>query len=326
MLGLVVDDFFGGDPFGAEGADLRFVLGVEVRVVGGDGDVHLAAGLEIRGGEFLRGVVALGAPGDVVGVAKGVHIEDVDVGGGEEEVLEEGGEHVPGVEEEDRGDEVEEPGGGHGDDEGKEDFVGEEEGNGEVGVQRELGLDGFDGDEDGGEEEVAVVLLEGGEDWGWGHYSPHEDGPEVDLRHVELIAPLRPIAQCKHETSDEGGEVEPLKDHAHDPARKSQQVGIAQARGQDAEDQEEIAHSEPGKDHLQALIDKLNHECKLPTRAVMAAPDVAKVGESVDGGEESAIEPAASLEDEIGHLGRDVCLASRRFDILQNPGAVPLAD
>ena len=35
-----------------------------------------------------------------MGVAEGVDVEDVDVGGCQEEVLDEGGEHVPWVEEE----------------------------------------------------------------------------------------------------------------------------------------------------------------------------------------------------------------------------------
>ena len=43
----------------------------------------------MRGWELLRFVVAFGAPGDVVGVAEGVDVEDVDVGRGEEEVLNE---------------------------------------------------------------------------------------------------------------------------------------------------------------------------------------------------------------------------------------------
>lgn len=55
----------------------------------GDGDVDFASRFEIGGGEFGGFVVALGAPGDVVGVAEGVDVEDVDVGGGEEEVLDE---------------------------------------------------------------------------------------------------------------------------------------------------------------------------------------------------------------------------------------------
>jgi hypothetical protein len=68
-----------GLPFGLEGAELGLVLGVEVCVVGGDGDVDFAAGFDIGCGEFLGFVVALCAPGDVVGVAEGVDVEDVDV-------------------------------------------------------------------------------------------------------------------------------------------------------------------------------------------------------------------------------------------------------
>lgn len=98
---------FGRDGvFGAEDAEFRLVLRVEIGVVGGDGDVDFSAGFEVRGGEFLRFVVAFGAPGDVVGVAKGVDVEDVEVGGCEEEVLDERGDHVPGVEEQYARDEI----------------------------------------------------------------------------------------------------------------------------------------------------------------------------------------------------------------------------
>jgi hypothetical protein len=69
--------------------------------------------------------------------------------------LDEAGGHVPGVEEEDGGEEVEEPGGAHADDEGEEELVCEEHGEGEAAFV-DLFHDGFDGDEDGGEEEVAV--------------------------------------------------------------------------------------------------------------------------------------------------------------------------
>jgi hypothetical protein len=142
-------------PFRLESAEFRLVLGVEVGVVGGDCDVDLAAGFDVCRGEFLGLVVALCAPGDVVGVAEGVDVEDVDVSGGEEEVLQEAGGHVPGVEEEDGGEEVEEPGRAHADDEGEEELVGEEHGEGEAAFV-DLFHDGFDRDEDRGEEEVSV--------------------------------------------------------------------------------------------------------------------------------------------------------------------------
>jgi hypothetical protein len=155
VLLLRGDVALGGLPFGLEGAELGLVLGVEVCVVGGDGDVDFAAGFDVGCGELFGFVVALCAPGDVVGVAEGVDVEDVDVGGGKEEVLQEAGGHVPGVEEEDGGEEVEEPGGTHADDQGEEELVGEEHGEGEAAFV-DLFHDGFDGDEDRGEEEVSV--------------------------------------------------------------------------------------------------------------------------------------------------------------------------
>jgi hypothetical protein len=125
VLLLRGDVTLGSLPFRLESAEFRLVLGVEVGVVGGDCDVDLAAGFYVCRGQFLGLVVALCAPGDVVGVAEGVDVEDVDVGGGEEEVLQEAGGHVPGVEEEDGGEEVEEPGRAHADNEGEEELVGE---------------------------------------------------------------------------------------------------------------------------------------------------------------------------------------------------------
>jgi len=80
-------DFF-GRLFGNL-AHLGFVLRVQVAVVLRDVDVDLAARLEIGDLEFRGFVIAFGAPGDVVGVAEGVDVEDVNVGGGEEKVLEE---------------------------------------------------------------------------------------------------------------------------------------------------------------------------------------------------------------------------------------------
>lgn len=80
-------DFF-GRLFGNL-AHLGFVLRVQVAVVLRDVDVDFTAGLEVGDFEFWGFVVAFGAPGDVMGVAEGVDVEDVDVRGGEEKVLEE---------------------------------------------------------------------------------------------------------------------------------------------------------------------------------------------------------------------------------------------
>lgn len=75
--------------FDGEFGEFRFVLRIEVAIVLGDVDVDFAAGFEVCGGQFFGFVVAFRAPGYVVGVAKGVDVEDVDVGWGEEDVLDE---------------------------------------------------------------------------------------------------------------------------------------------------------------------------------------------------------------------------------------------
>lgn len=155
VLLLLRDDALGSLPLGGKSAEFGLVLRVEIGVVGGNVDVDFAARFERRGGQFLGLVVALGAPGDVVGVAEGVDVEDVDVGGRQEEVLQEAGGHVPWVEEEERGEEVQQPGRAHTDDEGEEELVREEHGEREAaGV--DLFHDGLDGDEDRGEEEVTA--------------------------------------------------------------------------------------------------------------------------------------------------------------------------
>ncbi len=55
-----------------------------------------------------------------MGVAESVDVKDVDVGWGKEEVLEEGCEEVPRVEEEEANDEPENVGGSEGNNEGEE--------------------------------------------------------------------------------------------------------------------------------------------------------------------------------------------------------------
>lgn len=62
---------------------------------------------------------------------------------------------MPGVEKEEGHHEPEDVGRGEGDDEGEEDLVLEEIGDGEGGVLVELVLDRLYGDEDGGEHEVS---------------------------------------------------------------------------------------------------------------------------------------------------------------------------
>lgn len=75
--------------FDGEFGEFRFVLRVEVAIVLRDVDIDFAAGFEVCRGKLFGFVVAFCAPGYVVGVAECVDVEDVDVGGGEEDVLDE---------------------------------------------------------------------------------------------------------------------------------------------------------------------------------------------------------------------------------------------
>jgi len=90
-------------------------------------------------------VVALGAPGDVVGVAEGVDLQGADVGGEEGEVLRRRGEHVPGVEVEEGHEEVQAQGGARGDDQVREDVVAEREARAGVLELRDDDVEGREG-------------------------------------------------------------------------------------------------------------------------------------------------------------------------------------
>ena len=120
---------------------------------------------------------------------------------------------MPGVEEENAGYEVEDVSRQHGDDEGEEDGVGEEHREGEAAVFLYLLLDAADCDEDGGEKEVAVMMLALDLEISHKKILRHEKCPEVDLRHVELVASLRSIAQRKNETSHQYRKIHPFEDH-----------------------------------------------------------------------------------------------------------------
>ena len=122
---------------------------------------------EVDGGELFGFVVAFGAPCDIVSVAKGVNVENVDVGGCEEEVLEElgrsarelrrscvgtyRGEQMPWVEKEERYHKPKHIGGEERDDKGEEELVFEEVGYLEA-IVLGFDLDGADGDVNGGED------------------------------------------------------------------------------------------------------------------------------------------------------------------------------
>ncbi len=108
---------------------------------------------------------------------------------------------MPWVEEEDGADEEENVSRGHGHDEGAEEWIREERGEGDAAVVLDLCFDAFDCDEDRGEEEVSVFMLATAliRRCRWENLR-HENCPEVDLCHVKLVTALRPITQREDET------------------------------------------------------------------------------------------------------------------------------
>lgn len=157
-------------PLGAEDGKFSLVLRIEIRVISGNSDIDLATRLGDSGWQFLWLVVTLCTPRDIVSVAKGVDVENIDVGRSEEEVLEETREHVPRVEEQEGDDKVEEVCRGHRYDEGEEECVGEEVAELEALVVFDFGLYRLYGDEDGREQEITMrdvskVVREGWSGW-----------------------------------------------------------------------------------------------------------------------------------------------------------------
>jgi hypothetical protein len=85
---------------------LHDILGVQVCAVSRYGEVYCATCILCNCGEFLRLVVTFGTPCDVVRVTERVDIDNVDVSWGQEKVLQEAGEHMPWIQEEEADDKV----------------------------------------------------------------------------------------------------------------------------------------------------------------------------------------------------------------------------
>ena len=113
-----------------------------------DSDIDFASWFEIRRGQFGGLVVTLGAPGNIVGVAEGIHVKNVDVRRRHEEVLDEAGEKMPWIEEKEGDDEPQYVCGQERDDEIAKEGVVNEVGDIEGVRWSGVDLNGANGDED----------------------------------------------------------------------------------------------------------------------------------------------------------------------------------
>ncbi len=200
------------------------VLSIKIAIILGNVDVNFPARFEMDIREFLGLVVTLRTPGDIVSVAKGVNVEDVDIGRREEGVLDEAGEHVPWVEKEKGSDEPNDICRAQRDNQSQKLLVLEEISEMKPVIIVNFFFDGYDGNIDKGEDEVY-----------------HDANPEVDYPHVEFVRALRTITEGQDKGSKQCGEIQPFENNTENGTSVSEEFAITERCCEDAEDEEEIA-------------------------------------------------------------------------------------
>ncbi len=74
--------------FSSDGTHFGIILCIEIAIILRNVDIDFAAWFEICRREFLGFVVTFGTPSDVVGITEGIDVENIDVSGCQEKVLE----------------------------------------------------------------------------------------------------------------------------------------------------------------------------------------------------------------------------------------------
>lgn len=224
-------------------------------------------------------VVALGAPGDVVRVAEGVHLEHADVGRQQHKVLRRRREHVPRIEVEERHEEVEPDRRRQRHEERREGVAADHE-------LRVLGRELLDDDPERGEDGV-----------------DHDDTVSDHAVEVELAGALRTVAHAQDELGTDQQDAAVSQDHEDDPpaaAPERVDLRIREGARDEVERQIEVGEGEVGEDQLDELVDELDVEEDLAAHGMVGVPDLAEMHEGVDGGKEGPIEPSPALGDEFG--------------------------
>lgn len=75
------------------------------------------------------------------------------------------------------------------------------------------------------------------------------------------------------------------------------------------------------KDHVDNVVYRLQHQCDFAAKALTRFHDLSNVCNSVGGREKGAVEPSASLADELRECIRDIRLSNGAFDVLKYPEA-----
>lgn len=152
----------------------------------------------------------------------------------------------------------------------------------------------------------------------------HDSNPEVHHGHVKLVRTARSVTQGQDETSYQSREIEPFEYDTENFTSRTQEFFVTEISRKDMEDQEEVANTEPGKEHSDRLINELNHQHRLPDEAMITPPDLVEVRNGIYSSEETTVQPTTTLHDEFRHTIWHISLTRRRLDVLQQPTAVPL--
>jgi hypothetical protein len=81
----------------------------------------------------------------------------------------------------------------------------------------------------------------------------------------------------------------------------------------------EIGEGCPTKEELNGIVYELELEDNLAEEALARCPDPEHVDGGVEGSEERAVEPSASLRDEFGNGRGHICGGLGRFDVFKDP-------
>src|SRR5690349_19061662 len=103
------------------------------------------------------------------------------------------------------------------------------------------------------------------------------NSPENNHGHVVRSRPSRSIAHRQNKARHERDAVQPQENYSQNLSHLTQQLRISQTRRQDLENEEEIANSKPGKDHVDNVEDELDKEGQFPQNRVIRPEEVVEV-------------------------------------------------
>lgn len=269
-------------------------------------------------------VGTLGTPGHIVPIAEGVHVENVDVRRHDEQVLGEGGEHVPRVHVQEGGDEIQTEGSSQGDNDDTNTIRSEE---------------GLDECRAGASIEANAI----GAGKGLNHeIHGQDDDVELDQTeddegdHVRPPRSLWSVSESQNELQSKEGEVHVLDDGVEDGrsvvAERPAVAVVVPLRlltdevHDDGGCEPERSQSKPGEEDGEGVVQHLDVEEEHADEVVSRLVHAAKVHQGVDTGGERTVQPTTTLTDEFSCTFRHIGFTLGRLDVGEMPLGSGLGD